>query len=413
MAGPSAFTQLLRRRPAVVVPAIYVAAAATWIVVSDLAVHDPVADASGLTASIAKGLAFVLVTGLLLHLLLRHAFVPADAHRAALSAHGRALDALPNVFLETDDTGRLIGWNGTALRLTGAAPAVLAGAPLATLLDAGAAEAAADTLARLRATGGARTFDAGLRGADGATIPYAWHAVARRDDDSRPAGAYLIGVDVSAAASIGTALRDAVGGERTVLRQSIEAIVRTLELRDPYTSGHQARVADLAVAMGTRLGLSDTRIEGLRYGALLHDLGKIAVPGELLSRPDRLDDLEMAMIRHHAQRGYEVLRHLDVPWPLADIARHHHERLDGSGYPEGLAGDAISPEARIVGVADVVEAMTSHRPYRAALGLDAALAEVRAGAGTRYDAAIVAACLACFADGFAFEGTHGVPAATP
>lgn len=402
MAGTPAFTRLLRRHPAIVVPAIYAAVAGVYIVVSDLAVHDPVADASDLNVSIAMGLAFVLDTGLLLHLLLRYAFVPAAEHRAALSSHGQALDALPNVFFEIDDAGRLIGWNDPALRLTGAEPAALDGAPLATLFDAGTSEAAAAALDRLRATGGTRTFDAALRGADGAAVPYAWHAVARRDEGGVPAGAYLIGVDVSTTASIGSALRDAVGGEQAVLRQSIEAIMHTVELRDPYTAGHQARVADLAVAIGTRLGLSDARIEGLHYGALLHDLGKIAVPGELLSRPDRLDALEMAIMRHHTLRGDEVLRHLDVPWPLADIARHHHERIDGSGYPDGLTGEAISLEARIVGVADVVEAMTSHRPYRAALGVDRALDEVRSGAGQRYDSAVVDACLAVFTAGFAF-----------
>ena len=415
MAETSPALRWLRRDITVSVPAVYVAVAAVYIVVSDLLVHDTAADSmSELYASLAKGLAFVVVTGLLLHLLLRFAFVPATQHRAAVDAHIEMLDALPNVFLEIDGKGDLTGWNGNTVRLTGMAAEDLRQRPASSLVVESDRAAFEDAMQRLRVSASGHTFDARLRRADGGATRYAWHAAPRGAPAGATAGgaagatsgatsgAYIIGVDVSPTATIHSALSDAVGGERTILRQSIEAIAHTLELRDPYTSGHQTHVADLSVAIGRRLALPEDRLEGLHYCALLHDLGKIAVPGELLTRPDRLDPLEMEMIRHHARRGHDVLSHIDFPWPVADVALHHHERLDGSGYPDGLAGGAISLEARIVGVADVVDAMSSHRPYRAALGIDRALAEIRDGAGTLYDAAIVDACVACFGAGFSF-----------
>jgi PAS domain S-box-containing protein len=416
MAETSPALRWLRRDITVSVPAVYVAVAAVYIVVSDLLVHDTAAGSmSELYASLAKGLAFVVVTGLLLHLLLRFAFVPATQHRAAVDAHIEMLDALPNVFLEIDGKGDLTGWNGNTVRLTGMAAEDLRQRPASSLVVESDRAAFEDAMQRLRVSASGHTFDARLRRADGGDTRYAWHAAPRgapagaMDGGATGAtsGAYIIGVDVSPTATIHSALSNAVSGERTILRQSIEAIAHTLELRDPYTSGHQTHVAELSVAIGRRLALPDDRLEGLRYGALLHDLGKIAVPGELLTRSIPLDPLEMEMIRHHTRRGHDVLSHIDFPWPIADVALHHHERLDGSGYPDGLAGEAISLEARIVGVADVVHAMSLHRPYRAALGIDRALAEIRDGAGKLYDAAIVDACIGCFDAGFAFTPVTG------
>jgi len=180
---------------------------------------------------------------------------------------------------------------------------------------------------------------------------------------------------------------------RRVLLQTVKSLSLTLEMRDPYTTGHQRRVAQLAVAIGQRLGLSEDQIEGLRTGGLVHDIGKIHVPAEFLSRPGKLSMEVHKVIRMHPQMGWEIMRDIEFPWPVADMIRQHHERLDGTGYPLGLKGDEILLESRILAVADVFEAISSHRPYRPALGVDMALAELRDHAGTRYDAAVVQACL--------------------
>jgi PAS domain S-box-containing protein/putative nucleotidyltransferase with HDIG domain len=180
------------------------------------------------------------------------------------------------------------------------------------------------------------------------------------------------------------------------LVQTIEAIALTIEKRDPYTAGHQTRVAQLAVAIGEELGLDAHRLQGVRLGAQIHDIGKIYVPAEFLNRPGQLTEPEFDIIRSHPLMGYDIVEGIEFPWPVAQMVVQHHERLDGSGYPHNLKGEEISLEARIIAVADVVEAMASHRPYRAALPLDKALAEIESGMGVRYDTLAADACLRLF-----------------
>ncbi|MCX7173244.1 MAG: HD domain-containing protein [Proteobacteria bacterium] len=177
------------------------------------------------------------------------------------------------------------------------------------------------------------------------------------------------------------------------MRNTVVVMARTLEMRDPYTSGHQQRVTALAQAIGREMGLDPRLVEGLSFGGMIHDIGKIAVPSEILTKPSRLSVIEYQLIRQHSETGYDILRGIDFPWPVADMVVQHHERLDGSGYPHGLTGGQICLEAHIIAVADVVEAMSSHRPYRASLGIAAALAEIEQGSGRLYDPAVVAACL--------------------
>jgi HD-GYP domain-containing protein (c-di-GMP phosphodiesterase class II) len=183
---------------------------------------------------------------------------------------------------------------------------------------------------------------------------------------------------------------------RKSLEESIQAIADTVEMRDPYTAGHQRRVAKLAVAIANDLGLPKDEIHGIQLAAGIHDLGKIRVPAELLTRPGKLTDIEFALIKTHAQAGYDILKGIEFPWPIANMVLQHHERLDGSGYPQGLKGDQILAGSRILAVADVLETMASHRPYRPALGIDLALKEVERGRGTVYDPAVVDACLKLF-----------------
>lgn len=187
---------------------------------------------------------------------------------------------------------------------------------------------------------------------------------------------------------------------------TILALTEAIGVRDPYTAQHQRRVAQLAVAIGESMGLSTRTIDGLRFGAMLHDLGKISIPLEILTRPRKLSMLEHEMVKAHSQIGAEIIGGVDYPWPVIDIVRHHHERLDGSGYPDALRGDEISLEARIVAVADVVEAMASHRPYRAALGIDKALEEINQHRDVLYDADVVNACVRLFREeNFEFDLT--------
>ena len=177
---------------------------------------------------------------------------------------------------------------------------------------------------------------------------------------------------------------------------SVEVATRLGELRDPYTAGHQRRVSDIAAAIGAELGWDERRREGLRVAGYLHDVGQITVPAEVLAKPGELSPIAYQLVQGHAQAGYDVLKGVKFPWPVAEVALQHHERMDGSGYPQCLKGDEILLEARVMAVADVIEAMASHRPYRAALGLARALEEITRGRAPRYDGAVVDACLRLF-----------------
>lgn len=176
----------------------------------------------------------------------------------------------------------------------------------------------------------------------------------------------------------------------------VTAIAATVEIRDPYTAGHQHRVAELAVAIACELGMDDSQIEGLKLASVVHDIGKIRIPAEILSKPGRLNEFEYGLIKQHPQSGYDVLKSIDFPWPIAQMVLQHHERLDGSGYPQGLRGEEILLGARILSVADVVESMSSHRPYRPGLGVEAALDEITRMRGKLYDAQVVDACVALY-----------------
>ncbi len=177
------------------------------------------------------------------------------------------------------------------------------------------------------------------------------------------------------------------------LSKTVRALSAVLEARDPYTDGHEQRVASISVAIAKQLGFERQRIMGLELAAEIHDLGKISIPAEILSKPSKLSDLEFDLIKTHAAVGAYFIKDIEFDWPIADMIRQHHERLDGSGYPNGLKGDEILLESRILSVADTLEAMFSHRPYRAGLGLQAAIDELQQGRGRIYDAAVVDAAL--------------------
>jgi PAS domain S-box-containing protein len=192
-------------------------------------------------------------------------------------------------------------------------------------------------------------------------------------------------------------LRRALGG-------TVQALAMASETRDPYTAGHQKRVSDLARAIAQEMGLPEDKVEGLRLAGVIHDLGKISVPAEILSKPTKLSDIEFSLIKTHSQIGYDVLKDVDFPWPIARMVLEHHERINGSGYPKGLIGDQILPETKLLMVADVVEAIASHRPYRPAYGIEVALEEIEKNKGILYDSDVVDACLKLFREkGFSLK----------
>ena len=199
-------------------------------------------------------------------------------------------------------------------------------------------------------------------------------------------------------------LQQSLESLQLALKGIIHAMAVTVETRDPYTAGHQRRVASLAYEIAKQMGLSDEIIEGIRMAGTIHDHGKISVPAEILSKPGSLTQLEYGIIMTHPQVGYDILKTIEFPWPVARMILQHHERLDGSGYPSGLKKRGILLEARIISVADVIEAMAYHRPYRPALGIEKALDEIRKNSGVLYDQDVVDACLKIFEKGgFEFD----------
>lgn len=199
-------------------------------------------------------------------------------------------------------------------------------------------------------------------------------------------------------------IQQSMAALRKLLGGVISVIASVVEVRDSYTSGHQHRVADLARTIATEMGMSQDKIEGIRSAGAIHDLGKISIPAEILSKPGKLNGPEFELIKTHPQVAYDILKDIEFPWPIARITYQHHERMDGSGYPQGISGEDICLEARVLAVADVVEAMASHRPYRPALGIEAALKEIEKNKDILYEPKVVDACIRVFKEkGFKFK----------
>lgn len=244
--------------------------------------------------------------------------------------------------------------------------------------------------------GSIREFEAKLRKKNGTEMFCLITSTARRARDKSIVGYQGIIRDISDLVDSRKEIDNTLGKLRKALRGTIQAMALTVETRDPYTAGHQQRVAELARAIATELGVSEDQIQGIHFAGVIHDIGKISVPGEILSKPGKISENEIGIIKDHSRVGHDILRPVDFPWPIAQIVQQHHEKMDGSGYPGGILGENILLEARILTVADVVEAMSSHRPYRAALGVDVALSEISKGRGTLYDPEVVDACLRLF-----------------
>lgn len=217
-----------------------------------------------------------------------------------------------------------------------------------------------------------------------------------KNDGGSISGMVLAFTDITPRKRAEDELKKSWQQQKIAMEGTVQAIAYTIETRDPYTAGHQRRVTKLACLIGEEMGLSTDRIEGLRMSGELHDIGKIQVPAEILSKPGKLSEAEYTIIKTHAQVGHDILKTIEFPWPVAKIVLQHHERMDGSGYPQHLKGEKILLESRILAVADVIEAMATHRPYRPALSIEEALKEISKNKGKLYDAIVAEACLKVF-----------------
>ncbi len=215
-------------------------------------------------------------------------------------------------------------------------------------------------------------------------------------DKGKPVGLRGAIVDITERKRSEERLQETLQRLSKAVNATIQVIVSAVEVRDPYTAGHQIRSSDLALCIATEMGLPQENIDGIRMAGSIHDVGKLSVPAEILSKPTKLTNIEFSLIKEHCRKGYEMLKDVESPWPLAEIVYQHHERMNGSGYPRNLKGDEILMEARIMAVSDVVESMASHRPYRPALGIEPALEEIEKNKGILYDDTVADVCLRLF-----------------
>lgn len=230
----------------------------------------------------------------------------------------------------------------------------------------------------------------------GSRIPVDYSISPQKDHTGQLIGTVMVIRDITERIKSEEQLEASFAELRKAMGGIIQAMAQTVETRDPYTAGHQRRVADLARTIATEMQLSNNKIEGIRMSGVIHDLGKISIPAEILSKPGRISDIEYSLIKGHPQIGYDILKTIEFPWPVADIVHQHHERINSTGYPLGLDGGDILIESKVMAVADVVEAMASHRPYRASLGIDIALEEITKNRGLLYDPWVVDACVKVF-----------------
>ncbi len=308
------------------------------------------------------------------------------------------LKSIGDGVIATDIEDRISFMNPLAERLTGWNQSDVLKRPLAEILPD--RPAAPDG----PSNGPTPTVENILTAKSGETIPIEQTVTAFIDARKRRLGNVLVFRDITRRKRTEADLRASWDRLQKALAGTIQAMRLTIEMRDPYTAGHQRRVSKLSCAIAQDMGLPQEQIEGIRMAGDIHDLGKIYVPAEILSKPGQLTDIEFSIIRTHSQVGYDILKSIEFPWPLAQIIYQHHERLDGSGYPNNLKNGEILLEARIISVADVAEAMSSHRPYRPSHGVEKALKEIAQHRGRLYDAAVVDCCLRLFREkGFSFD----------
>ena len=311
--------------------------------------------------------------------------------------------ASPLGIIAIDLNGNILLWNHAAGEITGWHEKEVLGLPIGVI----AGEKWEDYEVLRRRTLNQEVFHSLPMEAtrkDGRGIIISYSSAPVFDSENRIVATMAIIYDISEKMKMEADLKESLGKTNRLLDETVHALSSAVEMRDPYTAGHQQRVAQLACALAGEIGgIAAERLNGIWTGAILHDIGKIYVPAEILTRPGHLSEIEFELIKGHAEVGYEILKGIEFQWPVPLFVRQHHERLDGSGYPAGLKGDDILFEAQILGVADVVEAMSSHRPYRPGKGIESALEEITRVRGTAYDSSVVDACLDLFRKGFHFS----------
>jgi PAS domain S-box-containing protein len=384
----------------------YAVAGIAWVLLSDTVLRMTVSNvAAQAQIQTIKGWVFVLLSTSLVYVLARHALRKREASIVDLQAGQDALrDANERYRALVEQSvvgtyvldGELITYASPRMEeIFGYPPGGLDGLSVNDLVVPGDYEKVLRRIERRFSDGGKLArYQFRCRRRDGRAIVLEVDGALARIGGKE----LIVGVahDVTERSMVETRERDHLRRIEEAVMGTITVVSRMVELRDPYTAGHEARVAEVAVAIGQEMRLPADRLEGLSLAASIHDLGKIAIPSDILAKPGKLSEIEYEYVKHHAQAGYELLQGLSFPWPLADMVRQHHERIDGSGYPLGLKGAEILLEARILAVADVVEAMASHRPYRASRGVEVALEEIERNAGVLYDAEVAATCLRLF-----------------
>jgi PAS domain S-box-containing protein/putative nucleotidyltransferase with HDIG domain len=311
------------------------------------------------------------------------------------------VNSSPGLLFVFDDKGNIIQWNRNAEKITGYSAKEIS---KMNVLDFAAKENQKTTAEAMREvfTKGQSSLGINVLSKRGKKTPF--YLTGLRTEFENTTCVVCTGIDVTERKQAEEELQRSYHKLRESLITTVNTLASTVEMRDPYTAGHQRRATLLACAMAEEMGLTEEQFDGLRMAGLTHDIGKISVPAEILSKPGSLNETEFNIIKTHPQLGYDILKGIEFPWPVAQIVLQHHERLNGSGYPQGLRGEETMLEARILAVADVVEAMASHRPFRPALGIDAALEEITKNKGILYEPEMVDVCKRLFTEkGFAFE----------
>ncbi len=306
----------------------------------------------------------------------------------------RIFESFEDVYYQTDENGIIRVLSPSVYRLTGWSPDELIGKPASDIYVR--PDDREKLLAELSKNGFLRDYEVLMKKKDGTQTYESLTANVLTDPDGRPCGIAGTLRDITERKQAEKERQQNFERMRKALRATVQSISLTVEMKDPYTSGHQQRVADLARAIAAEMGLSTDRQEFIHTASAIHDIGKISIPSAILSKPTNLNDLEFRLIKTHCQSGYDILKDIEFPWPVAEVVLQHHERMNGSGYPQGLKGDDILLEARILAIADVVEAIAFHRPYRPSLGTTFALEEISQNKGILYDADAVDACLILF-----------------
>jgi PAS domain S-box-containing protein/putative nucleotidyltransferase with HDIG domain len=319
-----------------------------------------------------------------------------EALRDSEELHRRLVAAIPDMIIRTDLAGKIVFANDVAVRLSGLSggEGLIGRNVFSFVAPEDLEKAVRSSRLMFEKKIGPQEIGLVFKGKPG--IKFEVDGAILRDQAGAPYGIVYLCRDITERKLAEENMRQGLIKLRSTLKASIDSLASAIEMRDPYTAGHQERVTKLARAIALEMGLGGEQVEAIEIAGVIHDIGKLYVPAEILSKPTKLSDLEYSMIKMHAQVGYTILSKIDFPWPIADIVHQHHEAVNGSGYPMGLKGKDILIEARILNVADVVEAMSSHRPYRPALGIQAALGEISQKRGILYDREVVDVCLRLF-----------------